>query len=61
MVDNLLRIFRTWRNLNQSELARLSGVNRTQIADIEAGRSNGSDEIMKKLADALDVMVGELV
>lgn len=59
--ENPLRIFRTWREVNQSELSRTSGVNRTQIADIEAGRSNGSVETMKKLADALDVTVDELV
>jgi mRNA interferase RelE/StbE len=38
-----------------------SGVNRVQIADIEAGRKSGSVETILKLADALGVAIDELV
>lgn len=56
-----LRVVRDWRGLSQSALARASGVNRVQIADIEAGRATGSVETLKKLAGALDVTLDELV
>ena len=45
-----LRVWRSYRGLTQSALARASGVNRVQIADIEAGRKNGSLETVRKLA-----------
>ena len=33
----------------------------TQIADIEAGRKTGSIETVRKLADALNVAIDDLV
>jgi mRNA interferase RelE/StbE len=49
------------RGLTQTKLAELSGVNRVQIADIEAGRKAGSLGTVKKLAAALGVAVDDLV
>jgi mRNA interferase RelE/StbE len=59
--EPLLRVFREWRGLNQSELARASGVHRVSIADIEAGRKTGSVKTLKKLADALRITIDDLV
>ena len=59
--ESPLRVWRSYRGLTQSALARTSGVNRVQIADIEAGRKNGSLETVRKLADALGVAVDDLV
>jgi mRNA interferase RelE/StbE len=59
--ESPLRVFRELRALTQSALSRMSGVNRVQIADIEAGRSAGSIETMRKLADALGVTIDDLV
>ena len=67
VIDRLLdgeppvRVWREFRNLIQSELARTSGVNRVQIVDIEADRNNGSVRTLRKLADALDVTVDDLI
>ncbi|MEZ5873183.1 MAG: helix-turn-helix transcriptional regulator [Nitratireductor sp.] len=59
--ENALRVFREWRGFSQSALSRASRVHRVQIADIEAGRANASVQTWKKLAEALDVEIGELV
>lgn len=59
--ENPLSIYRKWRGFNQSSLARASGVNRTQIADIEAGRSMPSVLTLKKLAKTLKVDMDMLV
>ena len=59
--DAPVTVFREWRGLNQSELARASGVNRVQIADIEAGRKTGSVTTLRKLADTLGVTVDDLI
>lgn len=56
-----LRVWREFRNLTQSDLARASGVNRVQIVDIEADRNSGSVRTLRKLADALGVTVDDLV
>ena len=54
-------MFRDLRGLTQARLAELANVNRVQIADLEAGRKTGSVETVKKLADALGVLVDDLV
>ncbi|MCB1387410.1 MAG: helix-turn-helix transcriptional regulator [Nitratireductor sp.] len=56
-----LAVLREWRGFNQSSLANASGVNRVQIADIEAGRSNGSIVTLKKLAQTLGIAIDDLV
>ena len=55
-----LRVWREHRRLSQSSLARASGVNRVQIADIEAHRATGSVHTLRALADALRVTVDDL-
>ena len=56
-----LRVYREIRGLTQTALASLSGVNRVQIADIEAGRKSGSVATLRKLAEALGVTVEDLI
>ena len=59
--ESPVRVYRDLRGLTQTALAKASGVNRVQIADIEAGRSKGSIETMRKLASALSVTIDDLV
>ena len=59
--ESSLRVWREYRALSQSALARASGVNRVQIVDIEAGRNSGSVHTLRKLADALRVAVDDLI
>ena len=59
--ESPLRIWREYRSLSQSALARNSGVSRIQIVDIEAGRNTGSVHTLRKLADGLDVAVDDLL
>ncbi len=59
--ESPVRVWRSLRGLTQSDLARTSGVNRVQIADIEAGRKNGSLETVRRLAAALGVAIDDLV
>ena len=56
-----LRVWRDFRDQSQAALARISGVNRVQIVDIEAGRSSGSVDTLRKLADALRIAVDDLI
>jgi predicted transcriptional regulator len=59
--ESAVRVYRDLRGLTQSGLAEWSGVNRVQIADIEAGRKSGSVATVRKLADALGVAVDDLI
>lgn len=59
--ESPLRVYRDLRGLTQAALAEKSGVNRVQIADIEAKRKSGSIETVRKLADALGVSIDDLV
>ena len=59
--ENPLAVFRAWRGLGQTDLAKRSGVNRVQIIDIESGRKTGSVATLKKLADALGISIDDLV
>ncbi|WP_208353126.1 helix-turn-helix domain-containing protein [Pseudaestuariivita rosea] len=59
--ESLLKLWREHRGLSQNELAKLSGVNRIQIGDIEDRGKTGSVATLKKLADALDLQIDDLV
>ena len=59
--DPPVRVWREHRGLSQSTLARVSGVNRVQVADIEVRRKTGSVQTLRKLADALGVTVDDLI
>lgn len=59
--ENPVRVIRGWRGLSGAELARLSGVNRVQVHEIETGKKQGSVATVKKLAEALGVGMEELV
>ncbi|WP_062227425.1 helix-turn-helix transcriptional regulator [Aureimonas frigidaquae] len=56
-----LRVYRDLRGLTQAQLSESSGVNRVQIADIEAGRKSGSVDTIRKLAGALSVRIDDLI
>ena len=59
--ESPVRVYREMRGLTQARLSERSGVNRVQIADIEAGRKAGSVDTVKKLAAALSVTVDDLI
>lgn len=59
--ENPLKVWRGYRGMSQSGLARASGVSRVQIVDIEAGRATGSVRTLRSLADALRVALDDLV
>lgn len=59
--ESPLRVWRELRGLSQVKLSAVSGVNRVQIADIEAGRGKGSVATVRKLAEALGVRMDDLV
>lgn len=58
--ENPLRVYRDLRGLTQAELAQRAQVNRVSIAEIETGRKQGSVATLRKLAQALGVLIEDL-
>ena len=59
--ETALGVWREHRGLSQSALARVSGVSRVQIVDIEAGRNTGSVRTLRRLAEVLEIAVDDLI
>jgi transcriptional regulator with XRE-family HTH domain len=58
----VLRTLREKRRLSQAEVAKRSGVTRFYVSQLETGlRKNPSLPVLKRLARALGVPVGELL
>jgi len=51
---------RTEIGISQERLAELANLDRTYIADIEAGKRNVSISVAEKLAEALELSISEL-
>ena len=58
--ENPVKVIREWRGLTQAELARRSDLHRVQLHDIETGKSRGSVDTLKAIADALGVALDEV-
>ena len=54
-MSNFLKKIREDKNIGQSELASKIGVSKQLLSGFENGRSGVSNEVLKKLAEALDV------
>lgn len=60
-METRIKQFRKEKNLTQAELAELSSVSRSIIAQLESGKRHViTSETMKKLAKALDKSVEEI-
>ena len=57
---NQIRKYRRKRNLKQSELALLVGVNRTAVTKWESGEANPRAERLLKIADVLRCSIDDL-
>ena len=58
--DRLLYLRQERRHLTQAELARMSGVSQSTIAQIEKGRKDPSISTLRKIAEALNVHMAVL-
>jgi len=56
-----LHKFRIEKGWSQEDLAFEAGIHRTYISDLERGARNPTISVVDKLADALDVKVGDLL
>ena len=59
--ESPVRVIREWRGISAAELARRAGLHRVQVHDVESGKSAGSVQTMKRIAEALDVPLDDIV
>jgi transcriptional regulator with XRE-family HTH domain len=58
--ENRLRVFREYRNLSVDELAEKAEVSSSHIRNIENSQRVGTYEVLKKLAEALNLDVEDV-
>ncbi|MBF0677308.1 MAG: helix-turn-helix transcriptional regulator [Devosia sp.] len=60
LIGRNLRLLRTARNISQSELAHLAGIDRTYVSRLERVVENPSVSVLDKLSLALGVTTADL-
>ena len=59
--ENPLRVWREYRGLTQQQLAAKAGISKPYLSQLETGKRNGTTEVLKKLAQALEVDLEDLI
>ena len=59
--ENPLKVFREYRQLTISQLAKKADVSTSYISNIESGQRKGSYQYLLRLAKALDLNVDDIV
>ena len=59
--EHPVRVWRNYRGMKAGELATIANVAASYLSDIENGKKPGSVKAMKRIADALNVTVDDLI
>lgn len=59
--EHPLLVWRRYRGLTQRELAAAAGIGTSHVSQIEAGIKTGSVHCLRRLADALNVDIDDLI
>jgi DNA-binding XRE family transcriptional regulator len=59
--ENPIRVFRDYRGLTQEQLAKSAKIARPYLAELEAGRKDGSIAVIKAIAGALKLELDDIV
>jgi len=59
--ENALRAWRNYRGMTLAALADQTGSRKSALSDIENGKAQGKPALWRKLADALNVTVDEIM
>ena len=59
--EHPVRVWRNYRGMKAGELATIANVVASYLSDIENGKKPGSVKAMKRIADALNVTVDDLI
>jgi predicted transcriptional regulator len=59
--ENPIKVWREYRALSQQELAIKAGISTSYLSQLETGKRTGKVEVLKAIADALDVALDGIV
>jgi len=59
--ENKLKVWRNFRDLTQAELSKRADITQAMIAMIETGKRVGKAEVLRRLAEALNIDVDDLI
>ena len=59
--ENPIRVWREYRGLTQQHLAEKAGISKPYLSQLESGQRNGTTDVLKTLAQALQVSLEDLV
>ncbi len=59
--EHPVRVWRDYRGMKAGELAAAAGIVASYLSDIENGKKPGSVKAVKRIADALNITVDDLV
>ncbi|MBS0480759.1 MAG: helix-turn-helix domain-containing protein [Proteobacteria bacterium] len=59
--ENALRVWRQFRGLTAIKLSALSGIDQSRISELENDKAQGKPSTWRALADALGVMVDDIL
>lgn len=58
---NPIKVYREYRGLTQLKLSKQVGVNQSYITQLENGKKKGTVRVLKKIAEALNLDLDDLV
>ncbi|MCE7989595.1 MAG: XRE family transcriptional regulator [Caldilinea sp. CFX5] len=59
--ENPIRVWRDYRGLTQQQLAEKAGISKPYLSQLESGKRSGTTDVLRNLAQALDVGLEDLV
>ncbi|MEZ4863425.1 MAG: helix-turn-helix transcriptional regulator [Caldilineaceae bacterium] len=59
--QNPIRVWREYRALTQQQLAEKIGISKPYLSQLESGKRKGTTDMLKTIAEALQVSIEELV
>ena len=58
--EHPIRVFRDYRGLTQEQLAKTAGIARAYVAELEAGRKQGSVSVLRAISAALKLDLDDI-
>ncbi len=56
-----IKVWREYREMTQPELAKKAGISAAYLSQIESGKRTGSTDVLKAIAEALNLMLDDIV
>ena len=59
--ESAVKVFRNYRGLTQKQLAQKVGIHPVYVSQFETGKHTGSSKTLARIAEVLNIDIGELI